>query len=442
MVVPKTFARLSSDGAAVPADAIAPLLEADAILGVALRAGQLMLEHGANTARVEETTQRLGRALGATALDVFVTPGGLLVSLAADGVVRTRFQRVVDSGVDLDRVAAVLQVSREAARGALDQAGVRAALEQIATQPRQYSRSLTTLAVAVGCACFALLFGGGFWACLVVACAAALAQSLRAFLTRIHFSRLLTTGLVAGAATALALLGDTTVEMLVLPVVRGVPWLPQAAPSHAVTVASAVLLLVPGVLMVSSIADLFRGDTLGGIVRAGVALLHIAAIGGGVWSVVLLSGMTVEVGSGQAPALLLALPAAGLGAAAFGVLFNVPRRALFLAGCVGALGYATRQLALAWGVPPEAAAFASGLVIGTCAELLARQLRLPTAIFSIPGFIPLVPGVLAFRTVLDFVGADYATGTANLIQAALLTAALAAGLGVINALVRQTRVTR
>jgi uncharacterized membrane protein YjjB (DUF3815 family) len=50
-----------------------------------------------------------------------------------------------------------------------------------------------------------------------------------------------------------------------------------------------------------------------------------------------------------------------------------------------------------------------------------------------------VPGVQAFRTVLDFVDADYAGGTASLIQAALLTAALAAGLGTINALVRQTR---
>jgi uncharacterized membrane protein YjjB (DUF3815 family) len=121
------------------------------------------------------------------------------------------------------------------------------------------------------------------------------------------------------------------------------------------------------------------------------------------------------------------------------VLFNVPRRALLLAGCVGALAYTTRQIALAGGAPPEAAAFASGLAIGVAAELLARRLLLPTAIFSIPGFIPLVPGVQAFRTVLDFVDADYAGGTASLIQAALLTAALAAGLGTINALVRQTR---
>jgi uncharacterized membrane protein YjjB (DUF3815 family) len=76
------------------------------------------------------------------------------------------------------------------------------------------------------------------------------------------------------------------------------------------------------------------------------------------------------------------------------------------------------------------------VVIGVLAELLARALRQPTMLFSIPGFIPLVPGSAAFRTLLEFVGADYAAGTASLVRTALLTAALAAGLGTVNALAR------
>ena len=56
--------------------------------------------------------------------------------------------------------------------------------------------------------------------------------------------------------------------------------------------------------------------------------------------------------------------------------------------------------------------------------------------FTIAGFIPLIPGTLAFRTVLAFVGRDYLTGTAEVAQVAVLTFALAAGMGTVAALAR------
>jgi len=48
----------------------------------------------------------------------------------------------------------------------------------------------------------------------------------------------------------------------------------------------------------------------------------------------------------------------------------------------------------------------------------------------------LVPGAAAFRTLLAFVNADYPAGTAGLVRTALLTTALAAGLGTVSALAR------
>lgn len=389
------------------------------VLRVAMRAGQLMLENGANTARVEETVHRLGTALGAEWLDVYVTPSGIIASATSHGEHRTITQRVVRSGIDLSRIAAVLAVSRQAEEGGLGGPAVRAQLETIASQPRVYGRWATALAVAIGCGCFAALFGASLAESGVAVLAAGVAQLAREQLGRLNLSRLLVTGAVAGLASGLAL--------LIAPLLGVQPALPLLA---------AVLLLVPGVLMVSSVADLFRGDTISGLARAANAFLALGAISAGIWTALLVSGVPAALAPGSPPGLLWATGYATLAAAGFAVLFDVPKRVIAVSALVGGLAFAARQLGLAAQLPAEAAIFISGIVIGALAELLARGLRQPAMLFTIPGFIPLVPGSAAFRTLLEFVNGDYGAGTASFVRTALLTSALAAGLGIPSALAR------
>jgi uncharacterized membrane protein YjjP (DUF1212 family) len=92
-------------------------------------------------------------------------------------------------------------------------------------------------------------------------------------LVRLDFGWLAMTFLVAMVSSALALLGSR---------VLGVP-----APGLAM--AASVLLLVPGVLMVKSIGDLFRRNILSGLVRATCAVLIIGTIAGGLFVVLLIS---------------------------------------------------------------------------------------------------------------------------------------------------------
>ena len=51
------------------------------------------------------------------------------------------------------------------------------------------------------------------------------------------------------------------------------------------------------------------------------------------------------------------------------------------------------------GYSPDAAAFVGGLTVGVLAEAGARLFRAPVTVFTITGFIALVPGTLAFRAV-------------------------------------------
>ncbi|MDZ4719137.1 MAG: threonine/serine exporter family protein, partial [Roseiflexaceae bacterium] len=90
------------------------------VLATALQAGQLLLEHGASTARVEDTIRRLGRSLGAEQVEVFATPTGLFATFGVGGGHATRIQRIMRSGMDLSKIEAVLAISRQAAAGKLD----------------------------------------------------------------------------------------------------------------------------------------------------------------------------------------------------------------------------------------------------------------------------------------------------------------------------------
>lgn len=393
------------------------------VLDISLRAGQILLENGANTARVEETVHRMATALGADWCDVYVTPTGMVATISAGGDHRTRIQRVVRSGVDLSRIAAVLAVSREAVSGNLTRIAVREQVEHIAVQPRTYGRYLTTLAVGLACACTAVLFGGGLWEFAITLLAAAGAFLLREPLLRMQFSRPLLTALTAFVASALA---------------YGLAWVVGAAhPAQAVT--ASVLFLVPGVLMISSVVDLFRGDTVSGVARGTSALLVLIAIAGGLWAMLLVTRAQMNLELGRLDNVPLAMGLAFCSSVGFGVLFDVPQRALLVAALVGALAYGIDRWGLLVGMPSGAAAFIAGLAISALAEVLSRPFRLPTTVFTIPGFLPLVPGAAAFRTLLNFVADDYMNGTASLVRTAIIVVALAAGIGAGGALARVGR---
>ena len=226
--------------------------------------------------------------------DVYVTPTGIIATVYHHGEHRTRIQRIIRSGVDLSRVAGVLEVSRAAS--ALTPQQARERLEQVATQPRLYGRWLTTAAVGVACACPSTLFGGAMLEWLITFIAAALAFLARDWMHHHNVSRPLMAGiaafLAAGIAHGLALL--------------------FSALFAAQAISASVLFLVPGVPLVSAMVDLFRGDTVSGVARLASAMLMIVAISAGVWALLLVTQAQMNLDPGRLDVLLLAVPPAFL----------------------------------------------------------------------------------------------------------------------------------
>src|SRR5574340_1077535 len=91
--------------------------ELDAKLNLLIRAGVLMLENGAATYRVNETLSRIGQALDLLRVEVFATPTGLILEAhAPGGAASTRVARITALGVDMNRLARLSDLSREAVR--------------------------------------------------------------------------------------------------------------------------------------------------------------------------------------------------------------------------------------------------------------------------------------------------------------------------------------
>lgn len=82
----------------------------------------------------------------------------------------------------------------------------------------------------------------------------------------------------------------------------------------------------------------------------------------------------------------------------FGVVFNVRLKSFFYCGLVGLIAWSLYQYTFNHTNSPFIATFFGSTAVGISSELLARLFKVPALSFSVPGVIPLVPGVSAYKT--------------------------------------------
>ena len=93
----------------------------------------------------------------------------------------------------------------------------------------------------------------------------------------------------------------------------------------------------------------------------------------------------------------------GLTALGFAVLFNVPVRTLAACAAGGAIARLLVSTLQLYGLTIEASTLFGAMVVGFLAVLFAKKWQAPPPVFSIPSVIPLIPGVLAFKTMMGVV---------------------------------------
>lgn len=88
-----------------------------------------------------------------------------------------------------------------------------------------------------------------------------------------------------------------------------------------------------------------------------------------------------------------------LGSICPGVIYNVEKRNLMWVGFGGMLGWITYRTFNEITKSLVLASFLGAVIVGIYSESVARLLKAPATIFSVPGIIPLVPGIAAYSTI-------------------------------------------
>lgn len=235
----------------------------------ASRVGQALLENGSETSRVEDTVERIinhffSGTTNATAMltSIFVTVGECTVT-----------SRVKRRTINLDRIAKINAMSRDIVEDKIDFNEAVEEFERI-LKARPYSLTVKTLAYAICCMSFTLLFGGGFFD--------ALSSFVVGMATNLILEPLRRSGVVN---FMIMLCGGAFSAMLI-----SVLYIIGLGENLNQIITGAVMPLVPGLAMTNAIRDIVVGDYISGSARAFDAVIMAVALAVGAGGVMYLFG--------------------------------------------------------------------------------------------------------------------------------------------------------
>lgn len=235
------------------------------ILEVSSFAGKILLENGAEIFRVEQTARHICRAFGLGHCECFATPTAIMISIiGADGQVHSVVRRITHRSVNLKKVELVNEFSRTIGEKSPSFELMKAQLagiDQLASCPLPFM----ALVAAVGTAAFTLVFAGSRQDFIWGFFSGGLIHLLVGWVGRRSTGPFLT-NLIGGAGCAVLGRLFTSLKL-------GGDWW--------IVTLSALMLLVPGMLMTNAFRDLAAGDFLSGLSRGAEALCIAASLAGG-----------------------------------------------------------------------------------------------------------------------------------------------------------------
>lgn len=118
----------------------------------------------------------------------------------------------------------------------------------------------------------------------------------------------------------------------------------------------------------------------------------------------------------------------------FAIFLKAPKSTLIPGGFVGGIGWATYYYLMTLTNNSIMSNFIAALLVSLSSELLARKLKQPAIVFTIPGIILLVPGLGMYNTMLYLVQNNYADAIAKGADVLFISGALSMGVLIVTAL--------
>lgn len=118
------------------------------------------------------------------------------------------------------------------------------------------------------------------------------------------------------------------------------------------------------------------------------------------------------------------------------VVFNTSRRNLVWAGLSGVIGWIIYIFLFERTGDVILSVFAGALGIGIYSETMARFLKTPATVYTLPGIFPIVPGVPAYNTIEYIVKQDILNAVTTGLQTLGSSCAIAFGIMLASAVFR------
>jgi uncharacterized membrane protein YjjP (DUF1212 family) len=249
--------------------------ELDEALKVLTRIGVVMLQSGAASFRAKQTMDRFAAALQIEQFDAFVTPTKIIGIVNSPMGSHTRAMRIPLLGVNMARVNAVHALSHNAKGLSLGDLSLW--LDRVEASKPDYPWLVVITGVAAACGSFALILGAGPLEFIAAATGAACSQFVRMRLVSRQMNPYLTTAICAAIAT---LVSYMLIHLM-------------GAPAPRIGLIASVLLLVPGVPLVTALLDLLHLDLISGVTRGVYAAILLINIGIGMLLALALTGFSI-----------------------------------------------------------------------------------------------------------------------------------------------------
>lgn len=419
------------------------------VLEVASEAGHVLLENGAEIARVEETMERIATHFGAQKKNFFVLSNGIFTTgslgktssretLSQGSYANVEF--IPLKGTQMEKIVEINALSRdvEAGKYTLKQTADR--VSQIRNMPAKPAWE-QLLGSAFGSAGFCVLFGGGLIDCLAAFVVGLILWAFVLLVSRPGVSKIVIN--IAGGVLATLLcyaffnlgFGQNLGNMMI----------------------GSLIPLIPGVPFTNGIRDIANEDYIAGATRLMDALMVFLGIALGVSIFFVLEAHIAESLSsgshvlglyGSAANLMTAnVPtqtlAAFVGTVGFAVLFGVPRRQYLACGVVAAIGWALYYAIYEYtSLSIVENTFLTSLLVSLVSRLTAVVRKCPVTVFLICGLFPMIPGAGVFWTTYYITSRQFLMALNQGMIAVSVTLAIVLAVVLVTALPRTWKLRR
>lgn len=235
--------------------------------------GRLLLKHGAEIYRVEESMERMIKAYGYQQVEVFAIPSYFNLSVVLDNhSIYTITKRTRQNRINLDSVYALNNLVRKICMYCPTNQEIEEEIKNIVQTPLKMSLIFIGYGMTAGF--FSVFFGGGFHEFVIGTIIGCIVYFVIWTMEILEVNSIVTTLL---ASIVLSFLAIISKQMSVIYNLQA-------------TIIGCLMVLVPGVAITNSLRDIIGGEYMSGLARMIEAILIATSIAIGVGSMMMLLG--------------------------------------------------------------------------------------------------------------------------------------------------------